>query len=78
MERFPERPWTKQWNAKELYRVIADVFGECLDWNGDERKLVIVRQRPKVEALYEYCASKGRLAEFERAWQEMEDDKRAG
>jgi hypothetical protein len=77
-ERFPERPWFKEWRKeKNLGSLCWTVLREGTSWNWRQEQLVVEpKEQAKVEALYEFCAASGRLAVFESAWQDTENSKR--
>lgn len=67
---FPERPWFKEWRESEKFSVRAVMQGCVTERNG---KLVCKHgSERKLEALYEFLAAKGCLAEFEATWKEIE------
>lgn len=69
---FPERPWFAAWR---INLDVRSVIENCTKWRGDE----LVRLSGKaseLEALYEFLAAQGRLAEFFAAWQQIEDEHR--
>lgn len=73
---FPERPWFAEW--REKLDVKAVIF-DCTHWSERLDKLV---KKPgeerKLEALYEFLAAQGKLAEFDHAWRQIEDDYKQG
>jgi len=69
----PKRPQFDEWRKREndLPELCKAIIGLSVQWDGKE---FIKRDREKIEALYEFCASVGRLGAFDYGWREVTGD----
>lgn len=73
-ERFPDRPWFASWIKKDnLLATCNEVIKECTKYHPMSGTLRRNGSNDtKLEALYEFCASRGKLATFDAVWNRLE------
>ena len=67
---FPERESFAAWRKRLDVRTVIE---ECTEWTGAELSAK-ANKKKRLEALYEFLAAQGRLAEFDSAWRAIEDE----
>lgn len=83
-ERFPERPWFKAWRErKSIDDLCREVIKECTRFDDMAGECGVLKRRMgdcavKLEALYEFCAARGKLSAFDQAWDQLEFEYREG
>ncbi len=83
MERFPRRPEFDEWekrinlghaNADVIWNICHEVIRESYRPDEHGHLEVLPLMRKKAEALYEFCAARGRLSAFENIMESMEKE----